>query len=392
LQPVDFVESLKSEHIPAPLEVARKKVLFVLDHLPVRVQKINAMLADHFTIRSFNQGERFFNAMLSERPDVVLADERSLQVVGGDVYHAKVNSDLLKSISFVIMSDVQQGYIPSDDGHGATDCFLKRPIDTRQLIEELNTLALSTPEKSISKPTPKPMPMPMPKRSNPAICSWKKSHQDFDLIAKATANNTPLDKKLMIGRYNPLIDCIHDDQYEHVLNRLRGHHYATYAHSMRVAVMMYVFANTFDANKDETIALTTGGFIHDIGKLNIAPALLESSNASTITDQDLATLQDHVNQSCLILSSLNSVNPCAYLIVKQHQERLDGSGYPYGLKGLQINELGRMAAIADVFATLTAPCPDKSEPDTDSAIAYMQSSVPGLDQKLLRVFHKALKD
>ena len=388
MQPIDPTHTLTTEHIPAPLEVAGNNVLFVLDHLPVRVQKVCAMLADHFTIHSFDNGEQFLNAMLSERPDVVLADERSLQIVGGDVYHAKVNSDVLKSISFVIMSDVQQGYIPSDDGHGATDCFIKRPIDTRQLIQELNTLALPTLEKSISKPTPKPM----PKRSNPAICSWQKSHKDFDLIAKATANNTPLDKKLMIGRYNPLIDCIHDDQYEHVLNNLRAHHYGTYAHSMRVAVMMYLFANTFGANKDETIALTTGGFIHDIGKLNIAPALLEPSNASTFTDQDLAILQDHVNQSCLILSSLNTVNPCAYLIVKQHQERLDGSGYPCGLKGLQINELGRMAAIADVFATLTAPCPDKSEPDTASAIAYMQSSVPGLDQKLLRVFHKALKD
>lgn len=80
-------------------------------------------------------------------------------------------------------------------------------------------------------------------------------------------------------------------------------------------------------------------------------------------------------------------------IAEQHHEKLDGSGYPFGLAGNQLNRLARMASIIDVFSALTDRRVYKPPMPAEAALAVMVNDMSShLDMKLLRLFRQMLLD
>jgi HD-GYP domain-containing protein (c-di-GMP phosphodiesterase class II) len=80
-------------------------------------------------------------------------------------------------------------------------------------------------------------------------------------------------------------------------------------------------------------------------------------------------------------------------IAAQHHEKLDGTGYPNGLKGSDLNELARMAAIVDVFGALTDLRVYKPPFMPAEALDYMRNMGPDhLDQNLVKMFRSMLLD
>jgi len=107
---------------------------------------------------------------------------------------------------------------------------------------------------------------------------------------------------------------------------------------------------------DDVAVLTRGGFLHDIGKVGIPDAIL--LKPARLTADEYATMQQHTiigDRLCGELRSLREVRP----IVRHHHERLDGSGYPDGLRGDAIPLFAQIIAIVDVFDALTTERPYK---------------------------------
>jgi putative nucleotidyltransferase with HDIG domain len=95
----------------------------------------------------------------------------------------------------------------------------------------------------------------------------------------------------------------------------------------------------------------TAGLLHDIGRFGLADRVMEKGR--TLTEQDWETIRRHPALGADMLRDLGMYGPVAE-IVRAHHERIDGRGYPDGLKEDAIPELAKIVAVAETYDTLTA--------------------------------------
>jgi putative nucleotidyltransferase with HDIG domain len=95
----------------------------------------------------------------------------------------------------------------------------------------------------------------------------------------------------------------------------------------------------------------TAGLLHDIGRFALSDRVL---NAEVLTDDDWQLIYEHPLRGAELVRELDAYGPIAD-IVAAHHERIDGHGYPNGLKGEEIPLLARVIAVCEVYDTLTAP-------------------------------------
>lgn len=131
---------------------------------------------------------------------------------------------------------------------------------------------------------------------------------------------------------------------------------ATDGHCQRLARYAVRLGFELGLAAEELGALERGGFLHDIGKVGIPDSIL--LKPARLTDEEFAVMKQHTvigDRLCGELRSLRRVRP----IVRSHHERLDGSGYPDGLKGNSVPLLAQIMGIVDVFDALTTARPYK---------------------------------
>ncbi len=123
-------------------------------------------------------------------------------------------------------------------------------------------------------------------------------------------------------------------------------------HSMNVAVLMGVLARSMKIGGEELHELVFGAFVHDIGKIRIPEEILYKPGR--LEPEEWAEMQRHVTYGMETLETIDGIPDKAKAICAQHHERLDGTGYPFKLKGPQISLYGCMAAVVDVYDAITA--------------------------------------
>jgi len=126
----------------------------------------------------------------------------------------------------------------------------------------------------------------------------------------------------------------------------------TFMHSIGVCVLMTAFARAMDFDDETTRQISTGALMHDLGKMRVSPGLL--NKPGPLTPDEFAEMKRHVDYGTEQLTSFGWLSDVSMEVVVQHHERIDGSGYPLGLKADAISEVGRMSAIADVYDALTS--------------------------------------
>ena len=125
-----------------------------------------------------------------------------------------------------------------------------------------------------------------------------------------------------------------------------------YRHSLRVHSLALSFTTTIlQLSEAESLKIGLAAFFHDIGKMNINDAIL--LKASGLTRQEYEIIKNHPAYGAEMLSQfklIKSVIPPLY----HHHERLDGRGYPDGLRGNAIPLGARIIAIVDAFEVMTS--------------------------------------
>jgi HD-GYP domain-containing protein (c-di-GMP phosphodiesterase class II) len=137
------------------------------------------------------------------------------------------------------------------------------------------------------------------------------------------------------------------------VGRLRTEDANPYTHGVKVALYLIALGRHLGFPKRELGLLGMIGMLADIGKVRLPRALLDKPGM--LTSAEFGLIKEHVR---LGIDALNEAGELPFEVelgIVQHHERLDGSGYPKGLKGNDISLYGRMAAIADSFAALIAP-------------------------------------
>jgi putative nucleotidyltransferase with HDIG domain len=123
----------------------------------------------------------------------------------------------------------------------------------------------------------------------------------------------------------------------------------TYNHCDRVANYSIKIARKMKLEKAPLENLNTASYLHDIGKVNVPESILQKP--SKLTNEEFAIIKRHpIDGANLIRGTYyNEIAP----IIEQHHERLNGSGYPYGLKGEEILLEARIIAVSDTFDAMT---------------------------------------
>ncbi|BDX06951.1 HD-GYP domain-containing protein [Planctobacterium marinum] len=160
-------------------------------------------------------------------------------------------------------------------------------------------------------------------------------------------------------------------------------------HSVNCAIYMAIFARHLGFDKELTEELCLGGFLMDTGMATIPDDLLQKGDKFHADDYKLIKM--HVDFGVELISQEKEVSEVVLSVIQDHHERLDGSGYPEGKKGDQINTYGRMAAIIDSYDAMTCDRPYRKGMTPTAALKKLLSDTSGkYDQSLVQQFIRCI--
>lgn len=126
----------------------------------------------------------------------------------------------------------------------------------------------------------------------------------------------------------------------------------TFSHSVNVSILSIITGLGMGIRGEALKELGMGAIMHDVGKLMIPNEILQKPDM--LNNLEFAEVKKHTYFGFELLSRVRDMTPAAANIALSHHERIDGSGYPYSLKGTDIQLNARIVAIADVYDALTS--------------------------------------
>ncbi len=159
------------------------------------------------------------------------------------------------------------------------------------------------------------------------------------------------------------------DLFEIMNEVLANRDIATYKHTLRVAQIAMAIGTELSLSDEDLTVLELGCLVHDIGKTAIPDAVLLKPDL--FNDQDRRIMEYHPLIGAKLFAPRLHDDRITNIIIRHH-ERLDGSGYPQGLLAPEIDQLSRIAAVADEFEALTSRRPYKASFSVQTAIGILQ--------------------
>lgn len=208
----------------------------------------------------------------------------------------------------------------------------------------------------------------------------------------------PLDPGELLARVSSLLRLkAYTDELEHAESvlfslalSLEARDCKTHGHCERLSDYSALFGEWVGLGPEQVTALHRAGIVHDIGKVSVPDAIL--LKPGPLTAEERKIMQRHPLEGeriCAPLKSFQLVLP----IIRHHHERLDGSGYPDGLRGEQIPLTARILQIVDVYDSLSADRPYRAAlPSREALTILEQEAEKGWwDTRLVAEFRQMLK-
>jgi putative two-component system response regulator len=293
------------------------RAILVVDDLETNRRLLERLLrAQGYRVILAEDGQGGLDAVHQESPDLVLSDIRMPRLDGFGLCRAIKTSPATRLIPVVLMT----GATEVDDRMSAilagADDFLTKPIDQLELEARVRSLTQL-------------------KRFTDELDSAEAVLRSLALMIEAR------------------------DKY-------------TEGHCQRLARYAVQLGAHLGLSDEDLAALNRGGYFHDIGKIGIPDAIL--LKPGPLTDDERALMQAHSaigDRLCGDLRSLQRVRA----IIRHHHERLDGSGYPDGLRGDEIPLLAQIIGIVDVYDALTSVRPYQEANSREHAFAELRREV-----------------
>lgn len=170
-----------------------------------------------------------------------------------------------------------------------------------------------------------------------------------DIFLTARKTNT-IDTEKAAKTFEPLLDNLHlERDVVSMLLLLNNQNSYTYQHSVQVGMLSYYLANWLGFEEQEAVNIGNAGFLHDIGKCKIDEAIL--NKPGKLTTEEFEEMKKHTLYGYeIIKNSVNNDNLA--LGALHHHERVNGIGYPHGLKGEDISTYGRIIAVCDIYSAM----------------------------------------
>lgn len=311
----------------------------------------------------------------TEKPDVILLDIKMPGTDGYEVCRILKQNDDLSHIPVIFVTSLKaERDIRIKALEAGAEGFLSKPVDDVELaaqmramikIKEANNL------KRIEKERLESLVSERTKKLNEELSMRQKIEEELKI------SNTKLQKTLR-GTINTLASIVEiGDPY-------------TSGHQKRVAELSKAIALKLGLDKDMIKTVSTASIIHDIGKITIPQSIL--SKPGKLSEIELSLIQTHSQSGYDMIKNIEFNGPIADIIL-QHHERLDGSGYPNGLKGKDIIIEARIVGVADVVEAMSSHRPYRPALGIDEAIKEITKNKGKLyDTKIVDIFLELISD
>jgi len=174
------------------------------------------------------------------------------------------------------------------------------------------------------------------------------------IMLSCVENGEPINMALLMAIYNNIISVVKTgEQLLDYLNVLApSEDELTHSHCLNSALIAGVFGSWLGLKEKDIHILIQAGFVYDIGKLRLPYRILWKPDKLTKDEYDLVKQHTYLGQDML---KRTIVDENVIKATSQHHERIDGSGYPDGLKGNEINVYAKVISIIDVYEAMTSP-------------------------------------
>lgn len=289
---------------------------------------------------------------------------------------------LLKSdeeIHKISQAGIKEVYIDTSKGLNVADA--PTVAEVKQAVHEEMVRAASeekTPQRSVS--------------TSEEFRKAKQVHSEANSIIRDIMQDVRLGNQVQVEKIEPVVENITESILRNSgailsLCRVKNKDNYTFFHSVSVCALQVSFCRSIGMDMETIHQAGIGGLLHDIGKVKIPDEIL--NKPGRFTDDEFTIMKCHVVESRKILTETPGISEIAIQVAAQHHERHDGSGYPEGLKGEEISQMGQMAAICDVYDAITSTrCYHKGMEPTEALQKIFEWSKfhfnPILVQKFMR--------
>lgn len=206
-----------------------------------------------------------------------------------------------------------------------------------------------------------------------------KTRIDKDILeVQKIADNNMYKSKLKYGK------TMRSKTIEIILSNLNSKYDKEKKHSEMVSLYCEKIAKAMKLSEKEIRNIKKAGFFHDIGKITIAPELLNKGDKLTVDEFEV--IKRHTETSYQILKSVDEYIPFAEEVL-YHHEKVDGTGYPFGLKGDKIPLNSRIIAIADAYEAMVGERSYKKSMAKEEAISELNRCAgTQFDPEIVKIF------
>lgn len=180
------------------------------------------------------------------------------------------------------------------------------------------------------------------------------------------------------------LEATYDQTLASLTSALDARDRETEGHSLRVSLMASKFGEALGFSHHQLKVLERGSLLHDIGKIGISDTILHKPGP--LNEKEWEIMKQHPDIGARIVQGIPFLEDTLPLI-RHHQERWNGTGYPAGLAGEEIPILARMFSIVDAFDALTSNRPYREKIPTEEALQYLREQSGALfDPHIVQVF------
>jgi HD-GYP domain-containing protein (c-di-GMP phosphodiesterase class II) len=173
-----------------------------------------------------------------------------------------------------------------------------------------------------------------------------------------------------------------------ILTRIRDRSAYQWEHAINCAVIICGFGLYLGLKKETVEQMTLGALVHDAGVAKVSRAILDK--AGPLTENEMGVVKKHVVWGIELCKRDGFDSPIIIDMIANHHERLDGSGYPRGVKGDKLSKLAKITAIVDVYDAMTGDRPYKKGEHPLKVFRFLMSQQNQFDQELVQQFIKYL--
>ena len=332
-----------------------------------------------YRVSQHDDASRALDELRANPPTVMLVDEE-LRPSGGIEFITRARRiPQLATVPAVLTSRHSETVLGRAAKDGGVTATLTKPFRRSVLIKLVTSLINKSVEASWEA---------LPELHRKTLTGTVEA---FNNIADFIANGEPVPLGPIKDACAPLVQAVGSKDFKGILNGVKEHDNYSFAHSLRVATLLTLFGNTVGLKPDDQLVLASGGLLHDAGKMQIPHEVL--NKPGRLTEEEFVVMKSHVTHTITFLEASPEITKPMMIIAAQHHEKLDGTGYPFGLKGGELNDLARMAAIVDVFSALTDRRVYKPPMEAEEALDIMTGPMGNhLDQHYVATFRAMLMD